>query len=510
MQDLIELTSLLDKTKLKNNGLMRFILEPDSKMELFFNAVTERKIQSDDDARTLLVESREDTAYLPNLKSKLKERLLDTFFLLDFKESNFSNRQKAYFECQKKWSVIMSLLVRGAKITAIELAERLLRHSKRFEFTELTLDILRTLHLQYSLVEGDVKKYEEVKKQYAWYETVWLMESKAERSYTEIMMHYTNSKATQPELKQAAIDSFAALEPFMAQCDSFKLHLYGRLIQILIYNIDNDYVNTARLCEDVIDFYDKKSYDSGLPLQVFYYNLIACYMQLKEYDKGRAAIGRCEYYFEEGSFNWFKLHELFFLLAMHTGHYENAYEVYEKVKKHPRFEDNPVQIHEMWRIFQAYLYYLIKVGKIPAEKVGAQHSKFKINKFINEISLFSKDKRGMNVAVLIVQILYSLADKNYDQTVDRIEAIEKYCSRYLNENDTFRSNCFIKMLLQIPQASFHREAVARKTERYYKMLRSMPLEMAQQPHETEIVPIEALWEMTIESLDLKIYKQKKR
>ncbi len=66
------------------------------------------------------------------------------------------------------------------------------------------------------------------------------------------------------------------------------------------------------------------------------------------------------------------------------------------------------------------------------------------------------------------------------------------------------------MLLQIPQAAFHREAVARKTERYYKMLRSMPLETAQQPHETEIVPYEALWEMTIESMDLKIYKVRKK
>lgn len=46
------------------------------------------------------------------------------------------------------------------------------------------------------------------------------------------------------------------------------------MIHLLIYNSANDYVNTARLCEDAIAFFDKKAYDSGLPLQVFYYNLI--------------------------------------------------------------------------------------------------------------------------------------------------------------------------------------------------------------------------------------------
>ena len=162
----------------------------------------------------------------------------------------------------------------------------------------------------------------------------------------------------------------------------------------------------------------------------------------------------------------------------------------------------------MWRIFQAYVFYLIKIGKVPESVLSERSKKFKMSKFINEINLFSKDKGGMNISVLIVQILYAIAEKDYSKSSDRIEGIVRYCSRYLKDDATFRSNCFIKMLLQVPQARFHREASIRKTERIFKQLQTVPLESASQAHEIEIVPYEVLWQMVLDSLDLKIWKGK--
>lgn len=506
MRDLAELVGLINKTKLKSNEIMKSIIEPGSKMDVLFNALLDKKIQSDEDAKALFTE--DEGVNITSLKNKLKERLLDAIFLLDFKDANFSSRQKAFFECYKKWSAAMTLLIRNAKITGIDQLERLLRHAKHFEFTELTLDILRVLRLQYSTVDGDIEKYETVKKQYLEYEQIWLMESKAEFYYSELMAQYTNSKSTKTEVMDQAQAYYNELEGYMAKSPSFKLHLFGRMVHLLIYNSVNDYVNTARLCEDAITFFDKKEYDSGLPLQVFYYNLVVCYLQLGEFEKGQQVINRCEYYFEEGSFNWFKLQELFFSLAIKTGHYEEAYHLYEKVTNYPQFKDKQTQIVEMWSIFQAYIFYLIRVGKIPEEVLSEKSKKFKMGKFINDITLFSKDKRGMNISILIIQILYAIADRDYKKSVDRIDGIEKYCGRYLKENDTFRSNCFIKMLLQIPIANFHREATARKAERYLKTLQSQEIGSASQAHEIEIVPYEALWEMAIESLQYKIYKKK--
>jgi hypothetical protein len=507
MRDLIEFVGLINKTKLKSNEIMKSVLEPGSKMEVLFNALLDKTVLTDEDGKALFAAS-EEGVNLTSLKNKLKERLLDAIFLLDFKDSNFSSRQKAFFECYKKWSAAMTLLIRNAKIIGIDQLERLLRHAKHFEFTELTLDILRVLRLQYSTVDGDIEKYEAIKIQYHAYELIWQMESKAEFYYSELMAQYTNSKSTKTEVMDQAKTYYAELEIAMQGCESFKLHLFGRMVHLLIYNSVNDYVNTARLCEDAIVFFDKKEYDSGLPLQVFYYNLVVCYLQLGEFEKGQQVINRCEYYFEEGSFNWFKLQELFFSLAIKTAHYEEAYHLYEKVTNYPNFKQKQPQIVEMWSIFQAYIFYLIRVEKIPEAVLSEKSKKFKMSKFINDISLFNKDKRGMNISILIIQILYAIADRDYKKSVDRIEGIDKYCGRYLKETDTFRSNCFIKMLLQIPIANFHREATARKAERYLKTLQSHEIGADSQSHEIEIVPYEALWDMALESLQLKIYKKK--
>lgn len=506
MRDLIELVGLLNKTKLKRNEIMKLVIEPGSMMDTLFQALLEGNIKSDDDVLALF--PGKNSAQITSLKNKLKERLLHALFLLDFKDANFSSRQRAFFECYKKWSAAMTLMIRNAKIIGIDQLERLIRHAKYFEFTELTLDILRVLRLQYSTVEGDIIKYEAIKEQYQQYEKIWQMESKAEFYYSELMVQYTNNKSTKTEVMDQASAYYNDLQGFMTECDSFKLHLFGRMVHLLIYNSVNDYQNTAKLCEDAIAFFDKKEYDSGLPLQVFYYNLVVCYLQLGEFEKGQQVIDRCEYYFEEGSFNWFKLQELFFSLAVRTKHYEAAYELYEKVTNYPHFKDKPPQIVEMWRIFQAYIFYLIRVEKIPESVLSDQSKKFKMGKFINEIPLFSKDKKGMNISILVIQILYAIADRDYNNSVDKIESIGRYCGRYLKEDDTYRSSCFIKMLLQIPIANFHREATTRKAARYHKLLSSKQADSANQAYEIEIVPYEALWEMAIESLEYKIYKKK--
>ncbi len=502
MRDLIELANLLNKTKLKTSGALDIILEPGSKMQQMYEALISQRIQSDEDAATWQLESDDDPSKLPNLKNKLKDRMLDSVFLLDFKEPGFSDRQKAYFECYKKWAAAMILVMRNAKVSGIDLLEKLLRHAQRFEFTELTCDILRVLKIHYSTNAGDLKKYEQTREQLHHYQEIWNMENQVEDFYTELVIRYVNSKATKMEVSEQAKVYYSIIMPYMKKSDSFKLQLFGRLIQIFGYSSVNDYVTTARLCEEAIQFFDKKDYDSGFPLQVFYYNLITCYLQLREFEKGRVIIERCQGLVDAGSFNWFKLQELFFLLAMHTAHYDAAAKVLHRAMEDPRFENQSFQITEIWKIYQAYVHFLVRAGKLSAETLPADRNlKFRLGKFLNEIPVFSKDKRGMNIPILIIQILYALIDRDYKQCIDRMEGIEKYCSRYLKQNDTFRSNCFIKMLLQTPIYAFRRERVTRQTQKLYEMLCAVPMEVANQTYEIEIIPYEALWQLTLNALD---------
>jgi len=81
-----------------------------------------------------------------------------------------------------------------------------------------------------------------------------------------------------------------------------------------------------------------------------------------------------------------------------------------------------------------------------------------------------------------------------------MESLNVYCHRYLRKDDTFRSNCFIKMLIVLPNAHFNKIAAIRKTEKLRNRLAEQPLETANQSSELEIIPYELLWELVLEIL----------
>ncbi len=499
MQDLIELIHSIHIARFRSSGLWGFVLEPGSMMEQLFEAIHDGRVHSDEDAVALLYPGQKGGSKYLNLKERLKERILSVLFLLEFKAASGSDRQKAYFECNRKWSAAMVLMSKNAKRVSVSVLEDLLKQTTFFEFTELSMSVLSTLRLHYGTIHGDPTRYKMYREMYHRAQQEWVMENETEDLYTHLVSHFVNSKATKKSLSEQAQEYFDQIKPYMAESDSFRLHLCARLIQVMISSSRNDYATTAAVCEDAIQFFRKKQFESNLPLQAFYYQLIVCYIQLQEFEKGQAIIEQYQSIFEEGSFNWYKLQELFFLLAMYTQHYSKAFEVCDSVLKKMRAASvPPVQIMEMWKIYEAYTHYLIHIGEI-TPPAGYQ-SKFKLSKFLNETPTYSKDKQGMNIPILVVQILFSISERNNHQSIDRIEAIEKYCSRYLKQNETFRSSCFIKALIQIPAGSFRPEIVAAKAQKFVEQLRAQPLEVAYQTHEIEIIPYERLWEMTVNTL----------
>lgn len=507
MKELIELIKAINMGRLKTGGLWAFVFEPGSLMEQLCTAVAEGRVKSDEDAAALLYPGQKAGAKLINLRERLKERLHNVLFLLEFRTTgNNSDRQQAFVECNKKWSTAMVLMSKNAKNSSIELMEDMLKQTLHFEFTELSLGALSALRLHYGTTHDTPARYNLYRDLYREHQEIWLMENEAEDLYTNLVSHFASNKLGREALSELARAYYERIAPFMERCGAFRLHLSGRLIQLMIYSSNNDHAATAKICEEAIAFFQKKAYKSTLPLQAFYYQLIVCYLQLREFDKGQLIIEQQNAIFEEGSFNWFKLRELFFLLAMHTQHYDEAFDICEQTQERLQTANPPAQVTEMWKIYEAYTQYLLRVGKL--KNLDRGNSKFKFSKFLNETPTYAKDKQGMNISILVAHILYSISDRNYHQAIDRMEAVEKYCSRYLKHNETFRSNCFIKALLQIPAASFHREAAVRKAQKYVEQLNQHPLEVAYQRHELEIVPYEHLWEIAIGTLQNQIQRQR--
>ncbi|MFN0013867.1 MAG: hypothetical protein ACKVU2_04910 [Saprospiraceae bacterium] len=496
MRDLTELIHSLHWGKLAAAPLWEAILPHGTKMAQLFDLISKNKSTSEGEAATTIYGSPNELAKLRSLKNKLKERLLEVVFLLDFQEPGYTDRQKAHLECNKRWATATTLLTKKIKTVGVEQLELMLRHTQHFEFTELSMSAAHQLRLHYGTVGADPAKYRHYRDLYRHLQQEWSMENEAEELYTDLVSGYADNEEQQKDASKQAEAYFRRIEPHMAVSASFRLHLTGRLLQMMIHSGRNDYRTMADLCEQALVFFRQKPYESYLPLQVFYYQLVVCCVQLRDFGRGRAIIQQNADIYQPGTFNWFKVQELYFLLALHTQHYDDAYDTCETTARHAGLAQQPDNVRESWKLYEAYAILLARVRRADRQP----STKFRMAKFLNEIPTFAKDRRGMNIPVLIAQILYDIVEKRYDASLDRVEAVEKYTTRYLRKDEHFRSNCFLKMLVQIPEAAFHREGAARKAERYLAQLHRMPIEIANQPHEIEIIPYEHLWEMILDSL----------
>jgi hypothetical protein len=84
--------------------------------------------------------------------------------------------------------------------------------------------------------------------------------------------------------------------------------------------------------------------------------------------------------------------------------------------------------------------------------------------------------------------------------IDRMEALDKYRSRYLMEEKYIRSNIFIKMLILLVKADFCPNKVLEKVNPYLMDLKKYPFNEMTAGHELEIIPYTDLWHLTIETL----------
>lgn len=87
------------------------------------------------------------------------------------------------------------------------------------------------------------------------------------------------------------------------------------------------------------------------------------------------------------------------------------------------------------------------------------------------------------------------------ELVDRVEALDKYRSRYLkNQAELHRSELFMRLLLLLPKNAFDKAVVMEKAGEELQQLNNLPLELARQPFEIEIIPYAVLWEVLLARL----------
>ena len=501
MELIKELVQFTNRNKIKHIDIIGQSTMTETDAMKLYDALLAEEIEDEEEAIALLSDQSQKKKY-QNAKYRLQKKLLNTIFFIDQKQEYFTAYDRAFYDCHKKWVAGFILARRGAIKLSIDIREKLFKKAEKFEFTHICMSCANDLKYQYGSLLGNVKKFEFYRQKHHQYAKIVHAENLISDHYNIFVLRYVRNKGTQKEGFEIAERAIIELDQQTVQPQTSRYIFFYNFLLVARYLATNNHPKVVAECQQALDILKNKPYVPYGFLRSFLYQQIASYTQLKEYDRGRAAVEECLNYVEKsrGDRAWFVVMKLSITLSLHTQSYQAAWQDFEEATRHRQFKKLFANQQENWLITEAYLAFLVKTGKI--ETTQKKYHKFRVRKFANSLPIFSKDKEGFNIPILIIQALLHITNNKLDAAFDNIERLAAYGSRYLRKDDhNFRSHCFIKMLAELPKQSFHPVAVERHTARFRKRLTEKPINISNQSYELEIIPYEDLWEMVKEELD---------
>ena len=496
-----DLVKTITRNKVKNIEVLGNPGEEGSMVEALYDAISKDKVQSDEDAAIFLYgkdESPKSQVYL-RMKGRLERNLLNTAFFVDVNQPMFNDRAKASFNCYRDFAAVMILLSREATKSGIDVLERLLEQTIKYEFIELTAEISSRLRRSYARVIGSANMHERYAKIHREYEEKRRLEMLALEHFESLINYYIVRRSPNEEIHQYATEYYNELYPLISKADTCQYHFHTAQIGIIKHLSVNNCVETLKVCDEALSILTERKNTNRESLVALSGQKIACLTQLRIFEnkEGDAAATYCLSISEEGSFNWFRVHELYLHYCLFARRYEDALVLFEKASQHPKFESLGGAVRDNWQIYGGYLHLLAALGKLELARIEAVVGVFRYARLSNEIEVLAKDKQGMNIPLIFLPVLYHLVKGTFESAEISTEALEKYRKRYLDNDMNRRSAAFLNMLIAFAKRDYQSAAAEKKIKKELEVLAKEQPQVAGQTFAVEIIPYEDLWAMMV-------------
>jgi tetratricopeptide (TPR) repeat protein len=504
MKALLELVKVVSDYRLDNVPIFSIHnrKDKDSKYNQFLDGVLNGQFSDDEEAAKLIYDSDTNSVKYRVLKNRLKERLYNNIVFIDSGKRNSNTYSGVYLKLYRHMIVARFLVGWNAKNAGYELMNKVLNKAIKYQMHDIVQQC--SLHFRrQSMLEGNNSRFDYYNELFHSANNSQMAEVKAEELYYTIMIHFNKSVSPSPELIEKARDCSKSITQLREKFHTYSINYYDHSIKSIYFQLISDYSSAIASC----DRFDKYLQDNP----IFYSdarhanNLVvkgSCYLHLGNYKKGIECAKQAQPLYAEGSENWFILQELYFLLLFNSNDLYGATEIFCNVIRHPRINYTRAIQQELWKVIGGYLWFMINYFKDDQclKLLTQQKQIFRFSKLLNEIPLFSRDKKGMNVAVLILQILLLLEKREYVKVISRMEALKSYTYRNLGKDDAYRSHYFIKMLLAMEKAQFEPAKTEVKTRDLLDKLRRGDLNYTSTQTRMEIISYERLWNIALDMI----------
>ena len=487
--------------------------QANSKEANLYKAIRHQKIHTDEEAIRFLypeaggVYDRAVRRLYSNLKKRLERKLLDA--ILKIKKDDLSDDEtnlyhRAIFEVNRLYAIANTLNPLGLAKTTITVARKGLRKAEKAGFLTLAISFCDILIRRHAFL-GEKKKmlyYREKREQL---EEQWRVERMLGDEITMLAAFFSHAQGISDE---AVVHLGKKIETLKAMREEQK---FSFMSLYRLYQIESIYLQLIAAHEKNIALSDAwiqemkkhpKQATKGMQYGVIANKLLSwIYLGQKE-EAYKTAEELCTVY-NDGRESWFIAYHARIICCFWFKDYQQALELFLYTLKSKDYKRHEYMLREKWNLLLAYLYFFYKQGLIDIshleEKDRKKFEKFRLSRFLNEMTLSEKDKRGYNISLLVIQMLILMQQGKIGKIIDKVEALGSYATVHLRRNQTYRSNCFIRMIVRATNRNFNKEVL--EEDKYIMDLLEKMSSYPQKNPEVEIIPYEHQWELFLSLLD---------
>ncbi|WPP51231.1 hypothetical protein [Catalinimonas niigatensis] len=458
-----------------------------SKDNLLYEGITNNKFLSDESAAREVFNTDPGNRNYRNAKGKLKNKLFNHLYFLDYDKESYTAYQKAEYDALHALHQCNILIKEGASNIAIRMLPQLIKTAKTFELTLIAIEALTLLRDQYAKA-GKLTPFKEVDDELRKYRKFHEVRQKCEDVYFENMVQINKSISAQNRIVHRIPKVIEMIRAEAKKFNSQSLTILAAKLEITYNDIRWNFKENIKLCTELEKKYlnrNNHEIEVDLNQNAIIFSKLQAYLNLKEVKAGKAYASQKIDAVRSGSKNWFRFSEYYFLLLMKGEKYDEASNLFRIVRTNKNYNSLPESEKNRWHIYRAYLIFfndskILRWG-------------FNLEEFLGAPPCHEKEFNGYNIATLAIQFLFLIKEGNISAINNCVQEIVKYKSAHLDKRHNYRGSIFIRLLEIVIDKEFDYEQIKEKGETYHKKLIKTPIP-SDLSQDTEILPYEVLWD----------------
>lgn len=433
-----------------------------------------------------------------NAKAKLKQKLLNHMYFLDYNKSGYTDFMRAKYDCLHTLHQMKILIMEGEDCIALKKLPPLVKTAKKYELIEIALDALLLLRNEFAFMGKCTPLHnseEEIKQIKPFHRAIL----ECEEIYYDTLVMINKSISSSEKILDEIPGKIKYIKKKAREFRSARLDILAVNLEIANYKLTQNFRGILRMCNYLESKYIKDDVSSIKVdidhKEVIFLKLYCLYISF-ETEKGIEYASKRSDIFREGNEDWFRFKEYQFLLCMKAEKFHQATKEFRKVRTNKNYNQLRKKDQSRWTIYRAYILF---VNNTKLVRWG-----FDLEEFLETVPSYPKKLAGYTISTLIIQLLFYLREGNIARVKNKLELLKPLSSQHLDKRHNYRNSIFIRMLEGVVEKEFDYGRVVEKCRNYYHKLEETPL-VPDFKQEMEVIPYEMLWEYTLNILKTNKY-----